>query len=93
MTERDLAALSLVVVALAVGWFVMWRVVLRKIPIIRVMLDLPELPPPGEVAAPVGGCLSRASSLPSLAPFATSTWAPWHRWASGAAWRAVQPFR
>ena len=39
------ASVALVAAALALGWLIMWRVILRKIPIVRVMCDLPELSP------------------------------------------------
>ena len=39
------AAVGLVAVALCGGWLIMWIVILRKIPIVRVMCDLPELSP------------------------------------------------
>ena len=28
----------------AAGWYIMWRLVLSKIPIVRALCDLPELP-------------------------------------------------
>ena len=43
--RSSFSAVGLVAAALALGWLIMWRVILRKIPIVRVMCDLPELSP------------------------------------------------
>ena len=43
--RSSFSAVGLVAAALALGWLIMWRVILRKIPILRVMCDLPELSP------------------------------------------------
>ena len=43
-TQDQFLAAALVALALGLGWFVMWKLVLIKIPLVRAMAALPELP-------------------------------------------------
>jgi hypothetical protein len=42
-SSPQVAAGMLVLGAIALGWFAMWRLVLRKVPIVRAMFNLPQL--------------------------------------------------